>query len=62
MNKPFTKLATLIFAVVALAHLLRLIYGWVVTIVGADVPMWASGLGFVIAAALAAGLWWESRK
>ena len=62
MNKPFTKLATLIFAVVALAHLLRLIYGWVVTIVGADVPMWGSGVALVISGILAAGLWWESRK
>jgi hypothetical protein len=62
MRKPFTLLAALIFAAIALVHLLRLIFGWVVTIVGADVPMWASGLGFAIAAVLAAGLWWESRK
>jgi len=48
--------------VVALVHLMRIIYGWVVTIVGADVPMWASVLGLVIAGGLAAGLWWESRK
>jgi high-affinity Fe2+/Pb2+ permease len=41
---------------------MRLIYGWVVTIVGADVPMWTSVLGLVIAGGLAAGLWWESRK
>lgn len=62
MKKPFTSLAALIFAVIALVHLLRLIYGWMVTIVGADVPMWTSVLGLVIAGTLAAGLWWESRK
>ena len=62
MKKPFTSLAAIIFAVIALIHLLRLIYGWVVTIVGADVPMWASGVGLVVTGVLAAGLWWESRK
>jgi hypothetical protein len=39
-----------------------LIYGWAVTIVGADVPTWISVLGLFIAGGLAAGLWWESRK
>jgi len=62
MKRPFTFLAAIVFAVVALVHLMRLIYGWVVTIVGADVPMWTSVLGLVIAGGLAAGLWWESRK
>jgi hypothetical protein len=62
MKKPFTTVAAIIFGVIALVHLLRLIYGWAVTIVGADVPTWASVLGLVIAGVLAAGLWWESRK
>jgi hypothetical protein len=62
MKKPFTSLAAIIFAVIALVHLLRLIYGWAVTIVGADVPTWASYVGLVVAGVLAAGLWWESRK
>jgi len=62
MKKPFTLLAALIFAVVALVHLLRLFFGWVVTIVGADVPMWGSVVALMISSILAAGLWWESRK
>jgi len=62
MKRPFTSLAAIIFAAVAFVHLMRLFYGWVVTIVGADVPMWTSVLGLVIAGGLAAGLWWESRK
>jgi hypothetical protein len=62
MNKPFTVLAAALFALVALAHLLRLIFDWEVTFNGAVVPMWASMLGLVIAAGLAAGLWLESRK
>ena len=62
MKKPFTYIAALIFALIALVHLLRLIFGWVVTIVGADVPMWGSVVALVISGVLAAGLWWESRR
>ena len=62
MKKPFTMLAVLIFAIVVLIHLLRLAFGWEVTINGAAIPMWASVLGLVVAGGLAAGLWWESRK
>lgn len=62
MNKPFTMLAVVVFALVALLHLFRLVFGWEVTINGAAVPMWASGLGLVIAGGLAFLLWQESRK
>jgi hypothetical protein len=62
MKRPFTIVAAIIFAVVALVHLLRLMYGWVVNIAGGSVPMWASVLGLLIAGVLAAGLWWESRR
>lgn len=62
MKKPFTMLAVLIFAIVALVHLLRLAYGWEATINGAAVPMWVSGLGLVIAGGLAVMLWQESRR
>jgi hypothetical protein len=62
MKKPFTLLAVLIFAIVAIVHLLRLIYGWEVTLNGVAVPLWASVLGIVIAAGLAVMLWRESRK
>ena len=62
MKKPFTLFAVLVFAIVALAHLLRLIFGWEVTFNGAVAPIWLSAVGVVIAGGLAAGLWWESRK
>ena len=62
MNKPFTMLAVLVFALVALVHLLRLVFGWEVTINGLAVPLWASVPGIVIAAGLAVMLWRESRK
>lgn len=62
MNKPFTMLAVLVFILVALLHLLRLVFGWEVTINGAVVPTWPSIAGLLIAAGLAAGLWRESKK
>ena len=62
MNKPFTILAVLVFALVALLHLFRLVFGWEVTLNGAVVPTWVSIAGLLIAGGLAAGLWWESRK
>lgn len=62
MKKPFTILAVLFLALVALLHLLRLVLGWEVTFNGAVVPVWLSAAGLVIAGGLAAGLWWESRK
>ena len=62
MKRPFTSVAAIIFAVIALVHLLRWIFGWAVTVLGADVPTWTSVVGVVIAGTLAAGLWWESRK
>ena len=62
MRKPFTLIAAFIFGVVALIQLLRVIYGWAVTIVGADVPVWGSVVALTLCAVLAAGLWWESRK
>jgi len=62
MKKPFAILAVLVFALVALLHLLRLVFGWEVTFNGAVVPTWLSIAGLLIAAGLAAGLWRELRK
>ena len=60
--RPFTTLGALIFALVALLHLLRLLLGWKVTVDGIDVPMWVSVLGMLIAGVLAMMLWREARK
>jgi hypothetical protein len=62
MNKPFTMLAVLVFALVAFLHLLRLVFGWEVTFNGAVVPTWLSIAGLLIAGGLAVMLWQESRK
>jgi hypothetical protein len=59
--KPFTTLAIAVFTIVAFLHVLRILMGWEVTIQGAEVPMWASYLGLLIAGGLAFLLWRESR-
>ena len=58
---PGTLLATILLTIVAVAHLLRVIFGWQVTIADAIVPMWASGVAFVVAALAAVLLWKGSR-
>ena len=60
--KPFTNLAIAIFILVAVMHLLRLVFGWEVTLDGMVVPMWVSIMGFLIAGALAYFLWREAYK
>ena len=47
-----TLTATL-FLVVAIMHLLRIIFGWQVEIGGLSIPFWVSWLGFLLAGALA---------
>ena len=59
--KPFTTIAVAIFAVIAIAHLIRLFEAWEVTVVGFVIPVWWSGLGLIIAGGLALMVWRESR-
>ena len=61
MKKPFTTIAVGVFGLVALLHVLRLVFGWEVTIQGSIVPMWVSVVGVIIAGGLAVMLWRESR-
>lgn len=59
--KPFTKLATLLFALIAALQAVRFVAGWPVMINGIDIPVWASALFAIIAGGLALMLWRESR-
>lgn len=59
MSKPATLIAAMLFALIAAAHLLRLVYGTSVMIGEWIVPMWASVLGVLVAAALSILLWRE---
>jgi hypothetical protein len=59
--KPFTTIAIIVFALVALVQLLRVVSGWDVTVNGVAIPIWASVMAFLVAAALAVMLWREAR-
>ena len=61
MKKPFTITAVALFSLIALLQLLRFTLGWEVTVNGVTVPVWVSGIVFVIAAGLAVMLWRETR-
>ena len=62
MNKPFTLVAVVVLSVVSVLQLLRLTLGWEITINGIAIPLWASGVAFVVAAGLAAMVWRERRS
>ena len=51
--KTFSVVAGVIFAVVALFHLVRIYMGWPVMIADWSVPMWVSWIGLVVAGGLA---------
>ena len=59
--RPFTKFAALLFAVIALAHLYRMVRPFEIVVAGTTVPQSASIAGLAIAGALAVLLWRESR-
>ena len=58
--KPFTRLAVIILSLISMMQLTRFVQGWEVTINGVIVPVWVSGLAFIVLAGLAAMLWRES--
>jgi hypothetical protein len=60
--KPFTTLAIIIFALIALAHLYRLIRPFEVVVCGMVLPQWISAAGLIVAGTLAVMLWRESRR
>jgi hypothetical protein len=60
--KPFTTLAVVLLALIALAQATRFLLGWEVTIHGIVVPVWLSGIAVVIVGGIAAMLWRESRR
>ena len=60
--KPFTRIAVVVLSLIALMQLLRFILRWEVTLNGAIVPVWLSGVAFVIAGGLAVMLWREMRR
>ena len=60
--KPFTTLAILVFALVALAHLFRLIRPFQVIVGSHTLPEWISIVGLLVAGGLSFMLWRENRR
>ena len=51
--KPATKIAVAVLALVALAHMLRLVFGTEATVGAWNVPMWVSFIGVLLPGGLA---------
>ncbi|MGQ0579753.1 MAG: hypothetical protein ACT4PQ_12710 [Betaproteobacteria bacterium] len=62
MKKPFTIISIVVFLLVAVLQFLRFVQGWEVTVNAVSIPVWASGIAFVVAAGLAVMVWLETRK
>ncbi|HEV8692860.1 MAG TPA: hypothetical protein VGQ93_01550 [Lysobacter sp.] len=60
--KPFTSLACLLLALIALLQLTRVVLGWEVVVNGFAIPLWVSVLAAVIAGGLSLLVWRESRR
>ena len=59
--KPFTAISTVVVSLIAILQLLRFILGWEVSVNGFIVPVWVSGIAFVLLGGLAVMLWRERR-
>jgi hypothetical protein len=49
----YTTVTATLFLIVAIMHLLRIIFGWQVEIGGLSIPFWVSWLGVLVDGALA---------
>ena len=59
--KPFTTIAVIIFAVICLAHILRMILDISVRVGNHDIPPWVSIVGALFAGVMAIMLWKERK-
>jgi len=59
--KPFTTVAVVVFALIAVLQLLRVVSGWVVTVNGTMIPLWVSVIACVGMATLSFMLRRETR-
>ena len=60
--KPFTTIAVVFLALIALVHLFRLFAGWEVVVVGFAIPVWWSAFGLLVAGGLALMVWREHTR
>jgi hypothetical protein len=60
-SRPFTWIASGIFALMALAHIYRLLKPFDLVVGGCHVPQWVSAIGAIVAAGLSWMLCREAR-
>jgi hypothetical protein len=60
--KPFTIVTIVVFGLVSLAHLMRMVLRWSVTVNEVDISTWVGVVGFVVPAVLAVMLYRENRQ
>lgn len=60
--KPFTSIAAILLLAVCVVQVLRLVYGWQVTVADQVIPMWASVVAAVVAGVLALLVWRENHR
>ena len=60
--KPFSLIAAVVFALVALLQLVRFVLEWPVVINGINIPLWASVIAFLVATGLAVMVSREARQ
>lgn len=61
MKRPFTLIAAIIFALMAVAHAYRLLTHFQIIAGSHTMPLWLSIVGIAVAGILAVGLYRESR-
>ena len=61
-NRPFTLIAAVIFALMALVHLYRIVTHFQIILGSHPVPLWVSWAAIVVTGLLAAMLFRESRR
>jgi hypothetical protein len=60
VENAFTKIASVIFGILSVMHLMRLVFGTSVIVGGFEVPQRVSFFGFLIPAGLSIMLWREA--
>ena len=60
--KPASLIAVFVFSLVAIAHLLRLVFEAEVLVGGVTIPMSVSVVGLIVAGGLAVALWREAQE
>jgi hypothetical protein len=52
-QRAYNTITAVVFLIIAVLHLLRIIFGWPARIGGLDIPLWASWLAILVTGGLA---------